>query len=345
MGMATAKALSFPTVFLPPLVVAFSYVGVMWAADFVYLIGIVIIMNSILSGLTFQSYILFTLSNNGLFFPLFSQLNSQESPTFAILGTCVFSGFLALFVDFHLLGSSIYAGALICYSLIALGLILERYRQVPSHLILSANRYTSEGIILSQSCEETIQDKGKFSRFPEYQILETITRFVSSWLKVFLFFFCVSSIMIGCKLRFDWPWGVFATFVLLNFVIYGCLQLLRPLNLPQTFKCPLVPLIPLFSLCLNLIILVQASNVAIGGVMVWLFVGVFFYFSYGIQQQQETINRTSQSNNSTTEGNTSNTSRTHGSVTDSSPSPGLVFHEEPPFSDSHRASMESESYM
>ena len=53
------------------------------------------------------------------------------------------------------------------------------------------------------------------------------------------------------------------------------------LNPPQTFKCPMVPLVPILAMFANIFLMVKLNPEAWLRLFVWLAIGFGIYFAYG----------------------------------------------------------------
>lgn len=62
--------------------------------------------------------------------------------------------------------------------------------------------------------------------------------------------------------------------------------LFRPLNIPKTFACPLVPLFPLIGVFVNIYLIVQLPIDAIYSTAAWIGIGLMIYFGYGIRKSR-----------------------------------------------------------
>jgi len=79
--------------------------------------------------------------------------------------------------------------------------------------------------------------------------------------------------------------AVFALLALLTFIsltVYHLKQTVQ--NVPKTFKCPLVPLVPCVGIAINTYMLAGLNGWAWVRLVVWLAIGLFIYFGYGIHK-------------------------------------------------------------
>ena len=86
----------------------------------------------------------------------------------------------------------------------------------------------------------------------------------------------------------NWPLPVSITFsvVAVGLLAALCIYHLcrkQPQNLPETFKCPLVPLVPCVGIAINSYMLAGLEGMAWIRLGVWLVIGLLIYFTYGIR--------------------------------------------------------------
>lgn len=74
--------------------------------------------------------------------------------------------------------------------------------------------------------------------------------------------------------------------LLLKYAMEMPVLLFRPINPPETFQCPLVPILPLASLTINIILLTQLPLDAVYKLLVWTALGLLVYFAYGIRHSK-----------------------------------------------------------
>eukprot|EP01087_Luapelamoeba_hula_P015499 TRINITY_DN4644_c0_g1_i1.p1 TRINITY_DN4644_c0_g1~~TRINITY_DN4644_c0_g1_i1.p1 ORF type:complete len:560 (+),score=79.80 TRINITY_DN4644_c0_g1_i1:2026-3705(+) len=95
--------------------------------------------------------------------------------------------------------------------------------------------------------------------------------------------FVFDSLLFASSYRFDfqyWALGVCAVPVVATFA-YICT--LRAVNVPTTFRCPLMPLVPCIGVLVNVYLIVTLSIDSIYRVIVWTVIGLIIYFGYGIR--------------------------------------------------------------
>jgi hypothetical protein len=66
-------------------------------------------------------------------------------------------------------------------------------------------------------------------------------------------------------------------------ILFGYLLALETIDLPTTFRCPLVPLIPSVGVLVNIYLISSLPIEAFYRVLVWTAIGLAIYFGYGIR--------------------------------------------------------------
>lgn len=78
------------------------------------------------------------------------------------------------------------------------------------------------------------------------------------------------------------PYPVAIVFGALAFLTFIALCFMRSYNIPTTFSCPLVPLVPCLGIAINMYMLAGLQSAAWLRLAVWVAIGVAIYFAYGI---------------------------------------------------------------
>ena len=80
---------------------------------------------------------------------------------------------------------------------------------------------------------------------------------------------------------------VFAALAFFNFILLCVYHVKHPVqNIPTTFKCPLVPMIPCIGIAINSYMLAGLDGYAWIRLFVWLAIGLVIYFAYGIHMSK-----------------------------------------------------------
>ena len=88
----------------------------------------------------------------------------------------------------------------------------------------------------------------------------------------------------------NYHWAISASFAVLalfNFALLCIYHIVRRVqDIPKTFKCPLVPLVPCIGIAVNTYMLAGLDGYAWIRLVVWLVIGLLIYFAYGIHMSK-----------------------------------------------------------
>lgn len=102
--------------------------------------------------------------------------------------------------------------------------------------------------------------------------------------------FCICCFLSAISFTHKFPLEVTLAFAAISLVVFGCIVVMhfwvRTHNIPRTFKCPLVPLVPCVGITINLYMLAGLKTAAWIRLGVWLVVGMVIYFAYGIRNSK-----------------------------------------------------------
>lgn len=83
--------------------------------------------------------------------------------------------------------------------------------------------------------------------------------------------------------QYDTPWYAKVLTAIPVMIIFSYLLFQNSVDIPQTFKCPLVPLIPCVGVLVNIYLITSLPIDAFIRVFVWTIIGLLIYFTYGIR--------------------------------------------------------------
>jgi len=95
--------------------------------------------------------------------------------------------------------------------------------------------------------------------------------------------FVLDSLLFAFSYTFNFPYWALGVcgFPCLCTFIYLCTQ--KTVDMPKTFKCPLVPLVPCVGMLINIYLIATLPIDAIYRVLIWTAIGLAIYFGYGIR--------------------------------------------------------------
>jgi len=243
-------------------------------------------------GMMGQPRIFYSMAQDGLLFPIFAQVDSvTKVPTAGILITGVIVATLACLVELEALANMISLGTLMVFTFVDAAVIILRLRPwlrpvpVPS----ASNR-----AFILQTPVRTPTTPSRVHNSPQLEALLSIGRWVKSargqhvrdngskptWL---VLLFTLSSLGGSVCAREEWGGtiplgcGIVALFATIG------LTVLPRSDPPETFQCPLVPIVPLLGIAANCYMMGSLPTQAWFFTLLWVIIGVLIYFSYGIK--------------------------------------------------------------
>lgn len=83
--------------------------------------------------------------------------------------------------------------------------------------------------------------------------------------------------------QFPTPWWAKLLTGVPVLILFSFLVFLKSVDVPETFKCPLVPLVPSIGVLVNIYLITSLPIEAFYRVLVWTAIGLAIYFGYGIR--------------------------------------------------------------
>jgi len=254
-----------------PLAQAFQDRGVKWASIIVSVGGVTALVASVLCSLLGQPRIYYQMAKDGLLPPQFGHVNPRtQAPVFGTVVTGISASILALLLDLNTLADMISIGTLLAFTVVCGGIVVMRCRYPDNY-------------------------DGPPARLARWNTLPV------TWLLCIFFLFAVGA---SFEVKFDAPWYSIVLTSIPLFVVLGMLWLRPQPGRPQTFQCPLVPLVPLVGILVNTFLIIQLNIDSIYRVIGWTAIGMAIYFGYGIRHSR--LNFTSTTVITTTKGGSIN---------------------------------------
>lgn len=86
----------------------------------------------------------------------------------------------------------------------------------------------------------------------------------------------------GICFHYEAPLPITLIFVIMAILLFVSMLFFKTVNVPKTFKCPLVPLIPCAGIAINMLMISGLPYEAWIRMAIWLAIGLSLYFMYGI---------------------------------------------------------------
>ena len=172
-------------------------------------------------------------------------------------------------------------GTLLAYTIVALCVLLLRYQPGSVGIVKGAENIFSES---SENLleEETAEEETRLTEESNGPTLQTARRAaIGIYCSVIMFFFLsIFLIWGGEALLKARSWAIFLA-VVLGVLLIACIVLLvrQPQNkTPLPFKVPCVPAIPLFSIFINVFLILKLSYMTWIRFAVWMVIGEYMLY-------------------------------------------------------------------
>ncbi|XP_033995881.1 cationic amino acid transporter 3a [Trematomus bernacchii] len=318
-GVSAALTLMMPYYELnrqSPLPEAFSYVG--WSpARYIVAVGSLCALSTSLLGSMFpMPRVIYAMAEDGLLFRILSRINERtKTPLLATIASGVVAALMAFLFDLAALVDLMSIGTLLAYSLVAICVLILRYQ--PGRLNSSSQTeklvemVEGEKVAVSggdsgdeygmeteeKPLRETLTIKllfcpsGKVPTQTSGNIVYATTAIISVFITVLCVILanCLRELLAGHA-------GVVVPCVILTLLCAVCVIIIwrQPESKEAlTFKVPLLPWLPLFSVFVNIYLMMQLDRGTWFRFAVWMLIGFAIYFLYGIKNSSEAARRKS----------------------------------------------------
>ncbi|GAA6225694.1 cationic amino acid transporter 3-like [Lates japonicus] len=318
-GVSAALTLMMPYYELDiqsPLPEAFSHVG--WApARYIVAVGSLCALSTSLLGSMFpMPRVIYAMAEDGLLFRVLSRMNDRtKTPLLATIASGIVAALMAFLFDLAALVDLMSIGTLLAYSLVAICVLILRYQ--PGTLNSSSQTEKLVELVEGEKVAVSGGDSGDEygMEMEETPLRETFTAKL---------LFCPSGkiptqtsgnivyattaiisvlITILCTILanylpelLDGHAAVLVPCVILTLLCSVCVVIIwrQPESKEAlTFKVPLLPWLPLFSVFVNIYLMMQLDLGTWCRFTVWMVIGFAIYFGYGIKNSSEAANRSS----------------------------------------------------
>ncbi|KAK1169604.1 high affinity cationic amino acid transporter 1-like isoform X2 [Acipenser oxyrinchus oxyrinchus] len=303
-GVSAALTLMMPYYMLDknsPLPVAFKYVG--WeGATYAVAVGSLCALSTSLLGAMFpMPRVIWAMAEDGLLFRFLAKVSQRtKTPLIATLTSGAAAAIMAFLFDLKDLVDLMSIGTLLAYTLVAACVLVLRYQpDQPSLAYQMAN--TTDESELNESVSNSDSQLGFLPEEDEKCTLKTLlfsknpnpsrlsgfaVNICASVLGVLIFTFCLITVLGGAA-----TWSI-VCLVLLAFSIAGITAIIwrQPENKTKlSFKVPLLPFLPVFSMFVNVYLMVQLGKGTWIRFAIWMVLGFCIYFGYGIRHSTEAV--------------------------------------------------------
>ncbi|XP_008304059.1 cationic amino acid transporter 4 [Stegastes partitus] len=296
---------------------AFFRRGYSWAGV-VVAVGSICAMNTVLLCNLFSlPRIVYAMAEDGLFFSIFARVNPiTKVPVNAILVFGILMATMALIFDLEALVQFLSIGTLLAYTFVAASVIVLRFQ--PEKTSGKGTASTTPNPIAEPSPEpkqyESFSDKLQLVERQKSKEPRGVGQLKACWEPYLdrllgdcepgeVVAFCVltlivSSVSLCVVLEFGnkqlqlpvWSFTMLLVIFSLAYIVsLALIWVHEPQKNNKTFQVPLVPLTPGASILFNVFLMMKLSLLTWIRFTVWIAIGLFVYFGYGIWHSKEGI--------------------------------------------------------
>ncbi|TKS82904.1 Cationic amino acid transporter 3 [Collichthys lucidus] len=318
-GVSAALTLMMPYYQLntqSPLPEAFTYVG--WApARYIVAVGSLCALSTSLLGSMFpMPRVIYAMAEDGLLFRVLARINSRtKTPLMATIASGIVAALMAFLFDLAALVDLMSIGTLLAYSLVAICVLILRYQ--PGSLNTSSQTEKLVELVQGEKVAVSGGDSGdeygmetedsplqetftfKLLFFPSRknptQISGNIVYATTAIISILITILCIILVQCLSELMAGHA-GAVVSCVILTLLCGVCVIIIcrQPESKEAlTFKVPLLPWLPLFSVFVNIYLMMQLDLGTWIRFTVWMILGFCIYFFYGIQNSSEATNKSS----------------------------------------------------
>lgn len=307
-GMSLILTLMWPYYDLDsdaPLPEVFHNVG--WdVAKYIIAVGAVCGLSTSLLGAMFPlPRVIYAMATDGLVFRFLASVNRRfQTPLIATFISGVFAGVMAMLFDLQELVDMMSIGTLLAYTLVAVCVLILRYKvkciaskkiemnEENGEIELENNQKSSSRQYLLGDKKESYFRKMFISRkdqkTPSYET-EKITEINIAILSVLVVILDLILVTAETSLSNGRSWAIILVviFVIAILVIMYSIWVQPENQEPIHFKVPLLPWLPVLSCFVNIYLMMKLSVATWIRFAVWMTIGFFIYFGYGIWKSSE----------------------------------------------------------
>ncbi|XP_065266538.1 cationic amino acid transporter 3 [Emys orbicularis] len=306
-GVSAALTLMVPYYLLnkdSPLPEAFKDVG--WEpARYVVAVGSLCALSTSLLGSMFpMPRVIYAMAEDGLLFKFLSRVHARtKTPLVATIVSGIVAALMALVFELKDLVDLMSIGTLLAYSLVSVCVLILRYQRdqlsSPKGLeMVELNGNEEEKVIMNpivSDSQAALKEKPTWgslfnppSKTPTSlsgKIVYISTAAVALWITILCL---VLAQRMDSLLEGSVGWIVVCMVLLVLILLFTIIVWRQPQsNARLTFKVPFLPLLPLFSIFVNIYLMMQMSAGTWARFAVWMVIGFAIYFGYGIRNSIE----------------------------------------------------------
>lgn len=268
----------------------FAMRGAPWAKYIIAVGALCGLTASLIGGLFPLPRMLYAMASDGLIFKFLAKVHPKtEIPVIATVLSGALAAFLALIFDLEALVEMMSIGTLLAYTIVALCVLLLRYQPGSVGIVKGGEKIflTNE----ETADHEAPREDTRLTQETDGPTLQTARlAAIGIYCNVAMYFF-ISILLIwgGHAILNGRAWAIFMACLLgILLVTFIVLLVRQPQNkTPLPFKVPCVPAIPLFSIFINVFLILKLNYLTWIRFAVWMTIGLSIYIFYGLRHSVE----------------------------------------------------------
>ncbi|KAK5645590.1 hypothetical protein RI129_006890 [Pyrocoelia pectoralis] len=245
------------------------------------------ICTSLMGGMFPLPRILYAMANDGLIFIFLSRVHPKtKTPLIATLVAGVLGGIMATVFDLQQLIDMMSIGTLLAYTIVAICVLILRYEEHHQVEVGKDDSHCKTPSVLLKKVALTFNLNGNKHPNPTTSVITKGAICSFSLLSLIVCFFIKYA---GSFINTENPYYL-AGFIILIIILVGIIIVIarQPTSgVKLTFKVPWVPFIPCLSILINLYLMCELDVYTWIRFLVWLCIGFFIYFLYGMMHSRE----------------------------------------------------------
>lgn len=279
-----------------PIPQMFQQWGLPWVEKVVSGGAICALTTSLFGSLFPMPRIIYSMANDGILFKFLATVSvTRKTPTIATWISGLLAALLALIIDLESLVDMMSIGTLLSYSMVALSVLVLRYRVSAPCPAYAKSDHTPDDQLGDKSASQILKMSLSFQKMgtEPTRNSETLAQILTFVLTVGSFLcagICVVTNFLDRELVSGISFPVYVVILTLLSVVM-LVALLALGRIPEK-KCNLrfrvwgIPVLPIFTVWLNLVFMFELPVKIWVYFLVWLFFGCVIYFSYGIRHSK-----------------------------------------------------------
>ncbi|XP_063807814.1 high affinity cationic amino acid transporter 1 [Pseudophryne corroboree] len=298
---------------LSPLPEAFTYIG--WhGARYAVAVGSLCALSTSLLGSMFpMPRVIYAMADDGLLFKVLARVSEKsKTPVIATVSSGFVAALMAFLFDLKDLVDLMSIGTLLAYSLVAACVLVLRYQPEQPNIAYQMARTNDDADIINESASTSESQNailGEDEKFAIQALLfppnleptrlsGSIVNYSASIIGLLIISFCCLTVF-GQESLVNGSASVIiplSIILLLCFITTIIIWRQPESKTKLSFKVPFLPVLPIFSIFVNVYLMMQLDKGTWIRFAIWMIIGFIIYFGYGMWHSAEAANSVPDSN-------------------------------------------------